>query len=442
MPLFNQSSNITIYGGTFNEVAGNINLYLPPPTVQRDQCHLLRAQHLDHGFSAPERNSRSARSARMLPYVLHFSNVVSDRLHRSQLAGTMGPALKSTIPGPPAATTRTDVEAHVSGLNKVPVNNASTGSSNTVPLQCTSTLRDSPTETAEFGLTRNNIMQYPTLDKAGYLPSPDEQAGSRPADAFIWTQTNHVSTQHGYSAELDLLESISPLLSSTAIGLGELFLDALQPSGPNYESLQSTLPWDNAQDEARITIHGGSFIEGTMKCIQSPDQHTSNECEQVLCKWIDYRRETTSISGLILNSLSLVLALTEQSANMPEFTSVIEPAIEVLSKILKSFNEGKSTTEGYNTCVQHTINLTGDICATALQSDSNFMQHLKLDFNTYAGLMKKTSQIIEDCNIPRVPADHVQLDLKLDKLNQELESFGARFKILSFFRPTVWFNVI
>ncbi|KAJ7776091.1 hypothetical protein B0H14DRAFT_331664 [Mycena olivaceomarginata] len=165
-----------------------------------------------------------------------------------------------------------------------------------------------------------------------------------------------------------------------------------------------------------------------MKCIQSPDQHTSNECEQVLCKWIDYRRETTSISGLILNSLSLVLALTEQSANMPEFTSVIEPAIEVLSKILKSFNEGKSTTEGYNTCVQHTINLTGDICATALQSDSNFMQHLKLDFNTYAGLMKKTSQIIEDCNIPRVPADHVQLDLKLDKLNQELESFGARFK--------------
>lgn len=48
--------------------------------------------------------------------------------------------------------------------------------------------------------------------------------------------------------------------------------------------------------------------------------------------------KTTSISGLILNSLSLVLALTEQSANMPEFTSVIESAIEVLSKILKSFN--------------------------------------------------------------------------------------------------------
>jgi hypothetical protein len=41
MPLFNQNSNIAIYGGTFNEVAGNINLYLPPPTVQRDQCHPL-----------------------------------------------------------------------------------------------------------------------------------------------------------------------------------------------------------------------------------------------------------------------------------------------------------------------------------------------------------------------------------------------------------------
>jgi hypothetical protein len=122
-------------------------------------------------------------------------------------------------------------------------------------------------------------MQYPTLDKAGYLPSPDEQAGSRPADAFSWTQTNHVSTQHGYSAELDLLESISPLLSSTAIELEELFLDALQPSGPNYESLQSTLPWDNAQDEARIIIHGGSFIEGTMKCIQC--KSTPNETKLV-----------------------------------------------------------------------------------------------------------------------------------------------------------------
>jgi hypothetical protein len=52
-------------------IAGNINLYLLPPTVQWDQYHLLtalQAQHFDHGFSVPERNLHSAGSARTLLY--------------------------------------------------------------------------------------------------------------------------------------------------------------------------------------------------------------------------------------------------------------------------------------------------------------------------------------------------------------------------------------
>ncbi|KAF8193068.1 hypothetical protein K438DRAFT_1674666, partial [Mycena galopus ATCC 62051] len=70
MPLFNHSSNVTITGGTFNEVGGDINIRLPQSMAVRTRDPLtgLECGPIQPQLSGPERNTRHDGSARLLPY--------------------------------------------------------------------------------------------------------------------------------------------------------------------------------------------------------------------------------------------------------------------------------------------------------------------------------------------------------------------------------------
>ncbi|KAJ7863216.1 hypothetical protein B0H13DRAFT_2282128, partial [Mycena leptocephala] len=150
------------------------------------------------------------------------------------------------------------------------------------------------------------------------------------------------------------------------------------------------------------------------------------------------RAKSGGTAESLLNILTLALAVAEQVVDIAQVAPVIKPAAELLSKIIEIYKEAKSTSEKRDVLAERIGNLTGDICATVLRmeetGDSDRIGRLKQDLETYAALsvhlIEKASKCIEHYDswgkIARV-VKREQLTDEMDKVNEELKSFGARF---------------
>ncbi|KAF7349512.1 hypothetical protein MSAN_01741600 [Mycena sanguinolenta] len=124
----------------------------------------------------------------------------------------------------------------------------------------------------------------------------------------------------------------------------------------------------------------------------------------------------------ILDGFTLALNLAEQVLNIAEAAPFIAPAAALLRKIIGLYNELKSA------------DLTGDICAIILRmqetNHSHQISRLHQDLEKYAMLINTASQLIKDYDDQGVLIHFVgrsQLQDEFNKLNLDLDLFGARF---------------
>ncbi|KAJ7482175.1 ankyrin repeat-containing domain protein [Mycena galericulata] len=144
--------------------------------------------------------------------------------------------------------------------------------------------------------------------------------------------------------------------------------------------------------------------------------------------------ESTALEPIVDN-IGLVLELAAQATKIAQVTPFLEPAAALLSEILKSYQEVRSTKEKQDTLSTTLVDLTGDICAAVLRMEeagqSDMIGRLKSDLEKYAQLITKASNFVNKFDsqgkLVRWAARN-QLGGELDKLNQELDSFGARFR--------------
>ncbi|KAJ7759435.1 ankyrin repeat-containing domain protein [Mycena maculata] len=145
--------------------------------------------------------------------------------------------------------------------------------------------------------------------------------------------------------------------------------------------------------------------------------------------------KTGSMSEPVLDNLELALSLAEQAVAIAQVAPFIAPAAALLSEILKSYKEVKSANEKRNLLSEYIADLTGDICATVLRMEatnhSDLIGRLKQDLEKYSDLITKASRFIEDYDKQGKFthfAGRNQLGDEMVKLNQELNSFGGRFR--------------
>jgi hypothetical protein len=72
MPLFTSASGFQINGGSFIDIAGDVNLHTTQPTMQQESDSLTALEFTTQGLSrqlfGAERNGRQAGTARISPY--------------------------------------------------------------------------------------------------------------------------------------------------------------------------------------------------------------------------------------------------------------------------------------------------------------------------------------------------------------------------------------
>ncbi|KAJ7832151.1 ankyrin repeat-containing domain protein [Mycena olivaceomarginata] len=145
----------------------------------------------------------------------------------------------------------------------------------------------------------------------------------------------------------------------------------------------------------------------------------------------------TSTAESVIDNLSLALGLAEQVVNIAQVAPFIAPAAALLSQILQAYKEAKDASEKRDIldAQAQVSNLTGDLCATVLRIEAtncpDLIGRLKLDLERYAALITKASDFVDKYDtqgkIVRWAARN-QLGEEMDTLNQELNSFGARFR--------------
>ncbi|KAJ7769559.1 ankyrin repeat-containing domain protein [Mycena maculata] len=148
-------------------------------------------------------------------------------------------------------------------------------------------------------------------------------------------------------------------------------------------------------------------------------------------------RSTSAAESVIYNS-TLALSLAEQALDIAQVAPFIGPAAALLGEVLKSYREFKSANEKQDLLVTHITDITGDICAGVLRLEvanhSDLIQRLKTDLENYAGLIGRASRFIQEYddqgNVRRY-AGRNQLGEEIDKLIQELNLFGARFRSIN-----------
>ncbi|KAJ7768560.1 hypothetical protein B0H14DRAFT_2968386 [Mycena olivaceomarginata] len=147
--------------------------------------------------------------------------------------------------------------------------------------------------------------------------------------------------------------------------------------------------------------------------------------------------KSTSKTNTIIDNLELTLDLTAQALQIAEAAPFIGPAVKLLSSLITSYKEVKSTNEKLDMLATHISELTGDLCATILQMEaikySDIVGRLESDprYICRVELIEKASKFVkkydEKNGLVRVSARN-QLGNEIDKLNQELNTFGARFR--------------
>ncbi|KAJ6518412.1 hypothetical protein DFH09DRAFT_1428234 [Mycena vulgaris] len=148
----------------------------------------------------------------------------------------------------------------------------------------------------------------------------------------------------------------------------------------------------------------------------------------------DNKESTSRVTDLAIDSPSVALELAGKVVDIVKETPLIAPVGALLSHILKLYDDMKTTKDKKDILAAHITGLSGYVCATVLQIEttkqSDLIQRLKTDLRTYADLIFKASDIVckyDNQGTLSHVATHKQLGGKIDKINQELTSFGTRF---------------
>ncbi|KAF8146690.1 ankyrin repeat-containing domain protein [Mycena galopus ATCC 62051] len=173
-----------------------------------------------------------------------------------------------------------------------------------------------------------------------------------------------------------------------------------------------------------------------MKSTKSPLQwlHRKKSTARNAASSLETSAKSGNTAESILDTFSLALNLAEQALDIAEVAPFIGPAAAILHKIIDSYKEFKTTGETHDALAIHIADLTGDICATVLRMQetdhSDQIGRLKQDLEKYAFLISKASHFLNNYdNHGRLAhiAGRNQLQGEMDKLNHELDSYGARF---------------
>ncbi|KAJ7628729.1 hypothetical protein FB45DRAFT_867717 [Roridomyces roridus] len=131
----------------------------------------------------------------------------------------------------------------------------------------------------------------------------------------------------------------------------------------------------------------------------------------------------------------MALSLVEQVASIAQAAPFIAPAAALLSQILEGYRSVKDLDDKRDGLCTFISDLTGDICAAVLRMEethhSDLVGRLKPDLETYAALIGKASAFIAEFDKHGFffrAVSRSQMDSKLTALNEELNSFGARFR--------------
>ncbi|KAJ7936824.1 hypothetical protein B0H13DRAFT_246960 [Mycena leptocephala] len=194
-------------------------------------------------------------------------------------------------------------------------------------------------------------------------------------------------------------------------------------SGHNFALTQQA--WDHPPEQRRVNIHGGTFIGGNINYVQPPNcQHFASDPATIplgppvfygprrpLDEWTHRRSAPADLASIpfnsatssngnavvgttsasrseyLINNLTLVHHLAQQTLEITETARFILPTARILSRILAQCQEVTRTEDMWNKLVENMSNLAGDVCATLLRmkeaNHSHLIQRLKLHFHKH-----------------------------------------------------------
>ncbi|KAJ7863841.1 hypothetical protein B0H13DRAFT_2353952 [Mycena leptocephala] len=140
-------------------------------------------------------------------------------------------------------------------------------------------------------------------------------------------------------------------------------------------------------------------------------------------------------SDIIIDNVKLSLVLAEQVAGIAEAPHSSGAAAKLLSSIIASYKEVKSANQKRDVLTTRIADLTGDLCATILRMEaikySDSVGRLKDDLHKYAALIKQAAGFVDEYDkqgkFVRAAARN-QFGDDIDKLNQDLNTFGDHFR--------------
>ncbi|KAJ7704827.1 ankyrin repeat-containing domain protein [Mycena rosella] len=142
-----------------------------------------------------------------------------------------------------------------------------------------------------------------------------------------------------------------------------------------------------------------------------------------------------STADAAIDNIGLALSLVQQVGNIIQTVPWIAPAAALMSEVLKAYKEFKDTNEKRDVLLDNITGLTHDLCGTILRMEVtghvDLVGRLRVDIATYAGLLEKASQLIKEYDgqgaVVHVAARN-EFGSKFSALNEELNSFGGRFR--------------
>ncbi|KAJ7912934.1 hypothetical protein B0H13DRAFT_2472517 [Mycena leptocephala] len=137
----------------------------------------------------------------------------------------------------------------------------------------------------------------------------------------------------------------------------------------------------------------------------------------------------------IVDNIALAVDVVADLSGFIESVPFIEPVARLLSQIITVYKKVKATDEKRDILLARIMDITCDLHATVLRmettGDVNVLTRLKSDLETYASILAKASKFIAEYDqlgaLHRSLARN-QLEGELSTLQQDLDSFGARFR--------------
>ncbi|KAJ7894077.1 hypothetical protein B0H13DRAFT_2276518 [Mycena leptocephala] len=145
--------------------------------------------------------------------------------------------------------------------------------------------------------------------------------------------------------------------------------------------------------------------------------------------------KSTKTKDTIVDNVALAVDVVADLSGFIESVPFIEPVARLLSRIITVYKKVKATDEKRDALLARIMNITRDLHATVLRMEStghvDVLTRLKSDLEIYASLLAKASEFIVEYD--QLGALHRglarnQLEGELSTLQQDLDSFGARFR--------------